>query len=38
MPRQNVLWKIGLRIYGEGGTQNLLSLPTKIGPLAQGPG
>ena len=35
MPCQNSQWVMGLRIYGEWRTQNPLSLPAMIGPLAR---
>ena len=35
MPCQNSSWIMGLRIYGEGRTQNSLSSPATIGPLAR---
>ena len=38
MPRQNLSCIMGLKIYGEGRTQNSLSSIATIAPLAQGPG
>ena len=35
---QNLLWIMGLSIYGERRTQNPLSPPVTVVPLAQGPG
>ena len=38
MPCQNLSCIMGLRIYGEGRTQNSMSSIATIAPLAQGPG
>ena len=38
IPRQNVLWTMGLKMYGEEKTKMLLSSGTLIDPGTQGPG
>ena len=38
IPRQNVLWTMGLKMYGEEKTKILLSSGTLIDPGTQGPG
>ena len=35
MPRQNPLWIVGLKIYGEGRTQIPLRSPSTLGHIAR---